>query len=91
MNTGKPMPFELNRSYGCGQISASANLLLFRSGTLGYLDMSRKAGTENYGGIRTSCWINAIPAGGLVLVPDGSTKCRCSYQMQAWFALRERE
>ncbi|MBT4864176.1 MAG: PQQ-binding-like beta-propeller repeat protein [Planctomycetaceae bacterium] len=91
LKSGKPMPFELNRSYGCGQISASANLMLFRSGTLGYLDLSRKAGTENYGGIRTSCWINAIPAGGLVLVPDGSTKCRCSYQMQAWFALRERE
>jgi outer membrane protein assembly factor BamB len=91
VRTGKPMPFELNRSYGCGQISASANLMLFRSGTLGYLDLSRKVGTENYGGIRTSCWINAIPAGGLVLVPDGSTKCRCSYQMQAWFALREKE
>ena len=91
VTTGETMPFDLNRSYGCGQISASANLMLFRSGTLGYLDLSRKAGTENYGGIRTSCWINAIPAGGLVLVPDGSTKCRCSYQMQAWFALRERE
>ena len=91
LKSGKPEPFQLDRSYGCGQISASANMMLFRSGTLGYLDMSRAAGTENYGGIRTSCWINAIPAGGLVLVPDGSTKCRCSYQMQAWFALREKE
>ena len=91
LKTGKPVPFDFNRSYGCGQISASAHLMLFRSGTLGYLDLSRKAGTENYGGIRTSCWINAIPAGGLVLVPDGSSKCQCSYQMQAWFALRERE
>ncbi len=91
LKSGEPQPFELERSYGCGQISAGANMMLFRSGTLGYLDMSRSAGTENYGGIRTSCWINAIPAGGLVLVPDGSTKCRCSYQMQAWFALRERE
>jgi outer membrane protein assembly factor BamB len=91
LKTGKPVPFALNRSYGCGQISASANLLLFRSGTLGYLDLSREAGTENFGGIRTSCWINAIPAGGLVLVPDGSTKCRCSYQMQAWFALQPRK
>ncbi len=91
IQTGKPVAFELNRSYGCGQISASANLMLFRSGTLGYLDLSRQAGTENYGGIRTSCWINAIPAGGLVLVPDGSAQCNCSYQMQAWFALREHE
>ena len=91
ISTGETVPFEWQRSYGCGQISASANLMLFRSGTLGYWDQSRDAGTENYGGVRTSCWINAIPAGGLVLVPDGSAKCQCSYQMQAWFALRERE
>ena len=86
--TGEPLDFKLNRSYGCGQISASANLMLFRSGTLGYLDLTRDAGTENVGGIRPSCWINAIPAGGIVLVPDGSAKCRCSYQMKAWFALQ---
>ena len=89
--SGRSVPFPLERSYGCGQISASANLMLFRSGTLGYLDSSRTEGTENYGGIRLSCWINAIPAGGLVLIPDGSAKCQCSYPMQAWFALRERQ
>jgi hypothetical protein len=42
---------------------------------------------ENYGGIRPGCWINAIPAGGLVLVPDASSGCRCSYLNQAWIAL----
>ena len=86
--TGEEVPFELERSYGCGQISASTHLMLFRSATLGYKDLSRDAGTENYGGIRPSCWINAIPANGLVLVPDGSSKCQCSYQMRAWFALQ---
>ncbi len=86
--TGESLDFKLERSYGCGQISASANLMLFRSGALGYLDLTRDAGTENIGGIRPGCWINAIPAGGVVLVPDGSAKCRCSYQMKAWFALQ---
>ncbi|MDA7920691.1 PQQ-binding-like beta-propeller repeat protein [Verrucomicrobiales bacterium] len=86
--TGEEVPFEFERSYGCGQISSSKNLMLFRSATLGYKDLSRDAGTENYGGIRPSCWINAIPANGLVLVPDGSSKCVCSYQMRAWFALQ---
>ncbi len=87
---GSTKPFALERSYGCGQISAGKNLMLFRSGTLGYLDLSRDAGTENFGGMRPGCFINAIPAGGLVLAPDGSSKCRCSYQMRAWFALREK-
>ncbi len=86
--TGETLPFKFDRSYGCGQISASTNLMLFRSGALGYVDLTREAGTENVGGIRPSCWINAIPAGGLVLVPDGSSKCKCSYQMKAWFALQ---
>ncbi len=90
LRTGEPQPFQLNRSYGCGQIAASRHMMLFRSATLGYLDLTRDEGVENYGGIRLGCWINAIPAGGLVLVPDGSAKCKCSYQMKAWFALQAR-
>lgn len=88
LKTGSPVDWEFTRSYGCGQISSSRNLMLFRSATLGYVDLTRDAGTENYGGIRPSCWINAVPASGLVLVPDGSSKCHCSYQMKAWFALQ---
>lgn len=88
LETGKAVPWEFRRSYGCGQIASSRHLMLFRSATLGYLDLSREVGTENFGGIRPSCWFNAIPAGGMVLVPDGSAKCACSYQMQAWLALQ---
>lgn len=91
LKTGEDVPWTFQRSYGCGQIAASRHLLLFRSATLGYLDLSRDAGTENFGGIRSSCWFNAIPAGGLVLVPDGSFQCACSYQMQAWLALQPGE
>ncbi|MGE3781006.1 MAG: PQQ-binding-like beta-propeller repeat protein, partial [Pirellulaceae bacterium] len=85
--TGDERPFTLQRSYGCGQIAASKNLLVFRSATLGYLDLSRGSGVENYGGIRPGCWINALPAGGLVLVPDASAGCQCSYQNRSWMAL----
>ncbi len=91
LKTGEEMPWAFQRSYGCGQIAASRHLMLFRSATLGYLDLTRNVGTENFGGIRTSCWFNAIPAGGMVLVPDGSAKCACSYQMRAWLALQPRE
>ena len=64
--------------------------MLFRSATLGYLDLARDVGTENFGGIRPGCWFSAVPAGGLVLVPDGSSKCACSYQTRAWLALQRR-
>jgi outer membrane protein assembly factor BamB len=85
--TGVERPFEFARSYGCGQISASKNLMLFRSATLGYRSLSAEAKSENFGGIRPGCWINALPVGGLVLVPDASAGCNCSYQNRSWMAL----
>lgn len=85
--TGEPRPFKLNRSYGCGQIASSRHLMLFRSATLGYLNLSPEAEVENFGGIRPGCWINALPVGGLVLLPDASAGCSCSYQNRAWMAL----
>lgn len=86
--TGRPLPFQLDRSYGCGIPCGSTNLLLFRSATLGYIDLTRGSQTENYGGIRPGCWFNAIPAGGLVLMPDAASWCTCSYLNQATVALK---
>ena len=85
--SGEAKALSVPKSYGCGQISGSRNLLMFRSGTLGYFDFTREAGTENYGGIRPGCWVNALPVGGLVLVPDASAGCSCSYQNRSWVAL----
>jgi outer membrane protein assembly factor BamB len=89
--SGEAKPFNAPKSYGCGQLSGSKNLLMFRSGTLGYYDFTREVGTENYGGIRPGCWVNALPVGGLVLVPDASAGCSCSYQNRAWIALEGSE
>jgi outer membrane protein assembly factor BamB len=86
--TGEPVPFDFQRSYGCGILSSGAHMLLFRSATLGYYDLSGARKTENYGGIRPGCWINTIAADGLVLVPDSTAGCRCSYLTRAWFALQ---
>jgi hypothetical protein len=85
--TGEDQPFVFERSYGCGQLAGSRHMLLFRSATLGYMDLTRGSGVENFGGIRPGCWINALPVGGLVLVPDASAGCRCSYQNRSWMAL----
>lgn len=87
--TGERVPFELKRSYGCGIVAASQNLLVFRSATLGYRSFEQSE-PEDYGGIRPGCWINAIPAGGLVLVPDATSGCTCSYLNKAWIALTPR-
>lgn len=72
---------------GCGPMTGSTNLLLYRSGTLGYTDLSSGSATQNYGPVRPGCWINAIVAGGLVLMPDATDRCTCSYLMKASIAL----
>lgn len=91
LKSGETRTFELKRSYGCGQLASSKYLMLFRSATLGYYDLEKSQGSIDYGGIRPGCWINAIPAGGLVLVPDASSGCSCSYLNRAWIGLQGME
>ncbi|MBW7992518.1 MAG: PQQ-binding-like beta-propeller repeat protein [Planctomycetes bacterium] len=86
--TGLKKDFNFSRSYGCGIIAGATNLLAFRSATLGYRDLLSGKGTENYGGIRPGCWINTIPAGGLLLVPEATNRCVCSYLIKATIALQ---
>ena len=86
--TGQQQPFGLKRSYGCGVLACGRGLMVFRSATLGYFDLQVQENVESFGGMRPGCWINAIPAGGLVLVPDGSAGCDCSYQNKTWLALQ---
>jgi outer membrane protein assembly factor BamB len=89
--TGEKRTFALKRSYGCGQLAGCTNLMVFRSATLGYYDLVSPKGVVDYGGMRPGCWINAIPAGGLVLVPDATSGCQCSYLNQAWIVLQPME
>ena len=89
LRTGKKLDFAFSRSYGCGILVGSPNLLAFRSATLGYRDLSNDHGTENYGGIRPGCWINILPVGGMLLMPEASNRCVCSYLIKATVALKQ--
>jgi len=82
--------FNLKRTYGCGPAVASRHLILFRSGTLGYCGNAADRPVQNFGGIRPGCWFNFIPVGGMVLMPDASERCTCSYLNKATIALEER-
>ena len=81
--TGKKAAFSYRRGHGCGIVSGSPHLLLFRSGPLGFVDLnSKKVGREAvqfYGGTRPGCWAQAVTAGGMVLLPNSFNVCSCSY------------
>ena len=66
----------------CGNIAASPNVLFFRSGTAGYYDLESDFGTVHFGAVRPGCWINCIPANGLVMMPEASSGCVCPNAIQ---------
>ncbi len=72
-------------------VVGSPQLLLFRSAVLGYVDLAESSRTRFFGGIRPNCWVNAIPAGGMVLMPDFTEKCVCAYDNKTNLALESAE
>jgi len=88
--TGDEIPWRFWRNYGCGTALAGLHLLTFRSAAAGYYDLDSDAGTGNFGGFRSGCTSNLIPAGGILNAPDYTRTCRCSYQNQCSLALVHR-
>ena len=63
----------------CGCPVGSPNCLFFRSYCIGYYDLLGDYGTMHFGAQRPGCWVNTIPAGGLLLVPEASAGCMCPF------------
>jgi len=90
--TGLPDPWQFARpGHHCGLPVASANCLFFRSLTLGYYDLAGDYGTMHFGAQRPGCWINFIPAAGLLLMPEASTGCMCTFPNMCSVALKPTE
>ncbi len=85
--TGLTVPFIPRKSGGCGRLIGSSNLMMIHSGCLAFFDLTAWSGMYHYPNVRGSCWINTIPACGLVLVPDGSSACPCTYSYKTSLAL----
>ncbi len=89
LSTGAKLT-ELNlskRGYGCGTLSGSADALFFRSGNPARYSLKTNEIELVTAVSRPSCWINMIPAEGLLLIPEGSSGCTCnSYPVQTSMA-----
>ena len=81
--TGAEAKWQMSRpGHHCGSMSASQNALFFRSGTAAYYDLVGDYGTAHFGAQRPGCWINCIPANGVLLMPEASSGCACPYSLQ---------
>jgi len=81
--------WEFNRrGHGCGGVSASAQCLFWRGGNPWMYDLGPDGGPQRLtAATRPGCWINMIPAGGLVLIPENSSGCTCGFALQTSLAL----
>ncbi len=90
--TGAAVPWSFMRpGHHCGAVSACDNMLLFRSGHTGFFDLASDAGTRHFAGHRPGCWINAIPASGLVVIPEASAGCVCMFSIASTIVMEPRE
>lgn len=84
LRSGEPVAVS-KPANGCGTVSASGRALFFRDGVHSMYDIgSRKL--RKFPGIRPSCWLTLIPAGGLLLAPEGSAGCHCAWPIQTTVA-----
>jgi outer membrane protein assembly factor BamB len=80
--TGYESRWQFSRpGHHCGNIAGCTNALFFRSGSAAYYDLSGDYGTAHFGGQRSGCWINCIPANGVVMMPEASSGCVCPYPL----------
>ncbi|KAA3611508.1 MAG: hypothetical protein DWQ01_05300 [Planctomycetota bacterium] len=74
---------------GCGTLAASQKALFFRDGNPTYMDLESGAAPAPVNQVsRPGCWINLLPACGLLLIPEASSGCVCSFPLQTSMAFR---
>ena len=89
--SGLESPWQFLRpGHHCGAISACPQTLLMRSGFTAYYDLHEDSGIRHFAGQRPGCWINAIAADGLALVPEASAGCVCLFPIVCSLALEPR-
>ncbi len=77
--TGREERFDVKGQNFCGTMAAGKSLVAYRSASIGFQEVGRDSGSFWLPELRPSCWISLLPAGGLVLSPEGSASCLCPY------------
>ena len=85
--SGAAAEWVLEKREGCGAVSASAHCLFYRDGHPCAHNLKPEGPRTKLNHItRPGCWINIIPAGGLILIPEASSGCSCPYPLQTSLA-----
>ncbi|MFQ6098013.1 MAG: PQQ-binding-like beta-propeller repeat protein, partial [Armatimonadota bacterium] len=94
LQTGQKRAYRFDRGgHGCGGLSASRWYLYGRGDNPRMYPVTAQhtSGIPLTYTTRPGCWINIIPAGGLILIPESSSGCTCGYPLQTSIALVPRQ
>jgi len=89
LNTGEKKDYIAYRGgHGCGGLTGSAYYLYGRGSNprMYPIEVPETEGIRLTHVSRPGCWLNIIPAGGLVLIPESSSGCTCAYSLQTSIA-----
>lgn len=94
LDTGEKKDYIAYRGgHGCGGLTGSEHYLYGRGSNprMYPLDTQETEGIPLNNVSRPGCWLNMIPAGGLILIPESSSGCTCGYPIQTSIAFSPME
>lgn len=92
LQTGEPVSgWKWQKSGNCGVLATSASCGFSRFDTARMFNLKTGESSALTKVIRPGCWINMLPAGGLILMPEASAGCTCGYSIQTSIALTPRD
>ncbi len=86
LHVAESVPWTYWRRYGCNSHNVSEHLITFRSGSAGFFDLEHDSGTGSLSGFRSGCTNNLVIADGVLIAPDYTRTCACSYAHQTSLA-----
>jgi len=84
LKTGKLVTDKVGRHEGCATYAAADGVLIYRGKgrCIALWDMKTEK-VSGWTNLRPSCWLSVIPAGGMVLAPEGGGGCSCGNWLEA--------
>ncbi len=80
LETGAPLAQQMPGG-GCGTYACTQDAIFFRAGNVTVWNQE-KGKASSWNRLRPDCWLSTIPAGGMLLSPEGGGGCSCGKWME---------
>ena len=89
INDGKVLPIKMPGGHGCGTYAATEKAIYYRAATVTMWGFDTDE-TSRWDRLRPDCWLSTIPAGGMLLSPEGGGGCSCGSWMETSIGFKPR-